>query len=343
MQSVAMVRLLLAGWTESPAGRRLNYSTLVQQTLSMAAQHCGAQPEQMYQALCGPGPFADVTPELYARLLRSLGQAELLYQSAAGMMMLTPKGERKVGHYEFYAAFSAPREWRVMDSASGREVGTLMVPYSLPLGTDVLLAGRRWTLTGSDDRARVLEVSLSVSPGRVLFVGDPVEVSGEVRSAMRDVYRSQDVPAWLDSKAAELLSEAREEFRRLGLADRTVVPAGPVSGLHVYPWAGDAALCTAKALLSAFGVESEEDRPCLAVAAGPTDVVAASSEILAECAADPDSAAAKAAEGMCGAPQEKWDAVLDDGLLAQATIERSVDLTGACGILTAASKEAICL
>ena len=60
VQSIAMVQLLLARWCEPPAPRQLHLSTLVQQVLSVIAQHGGVLAKDLYLVLCRSGPFRNV-------------------------------------------------------------------------------------------------------------------------------------------------------------------------------------------------------------------------------------------------------------------------------------------
>ncbi|MDQ3856135.1 MAG: DEAD/DEAH box helicase, partial [Chloroflexota bacterium] len=82
VRSVATVQLLLDRWYEPPVPGDLHLSTLVQQVLSTIAQHGGVRPEEAYRALCGPGPFAGVTPTLFAVLLRAMAAHDLISQAS---------------------------------------------------------------------------------------------------------------------------------------------------------------------------------------------------------------------------------------------------------------------
>ncbi len=57
LQCVAMVELLTAGWFEPPDTAGLHLSTLIQQILSITAQHGGAAAAQLFDVLCGRGPL----------------------------------------------------------------------------------------------------------------------------------------------------------------------------------------------------------------------------------------------------------------------------------------------
>ncbi len=113
VQTVAMIRLLVQGWVEPPAPLSLHLSTLVQQVLSLIAQHGGVRVADAYRVLCGSGPFNSVAQATFAQLLRDLAGHELLTQTHDGTLVLDLAGERLVNRFDFYAAFNSPEEWRL--------------------------------------------------------------------------------------------------------------------------------------------------------------------------------------------------------------------------------------
>jgi ATP-dependent Lhr-like helicase len=81
-QTVAMVELLLASWYEPPHTAALHLSTLIQQILSILAQHGAAQVGQVHHILCGNGPFAQVEQSMFGALLRDMGRHDLIKQDS---------------------------------------------------------------------------------------------------------------------------------------------------------------------------------------------------------------------------------------------------------------------
>ena len=240
VQTVAMIRLLIDRWVEPPPPAALHLSTLVQQVLSLTAQHGGFRAADAYRALCSSGPFDTVDQSIFAQLLRDLASHELLSQTHDGTMVLDLSGERLVNHYDFYAAFMSPDEWRLL--AKGRTLGTL--PVTFPLAPDLFLifAGRRWRIVDVNEERH--EVDLEPAPGGVppIFGGSGAMIHDRVREEMRRVYEDDDVPVFLDATGRELLAEGRKAFQRLALRDCPFLR----HGLHtlVFPWAGDRVMNT---------------------------------------------------------------------------------------------------
>ncbi|MDE2695527.1 MAG: DEAD/DEAH box helicase [Chloroflexota bacterium] len=251
VQTVAMVRLLVRRWVESPPPAALHLSTLVQQVLSLTAQHGGFRAADAYQALCSSGPFNAVDESTFAQLLRDLAGHDLLTQTHDGMLVLDLAGERLVNHYDFYAAFTSPDEWRLL--ANGRALGTL--PVTFPLARDLFLifAGRRWRVVEVHEERR--EVDLEPARGGIppRFGGPGAVIHDRVRDEMRRVYEDNDIPLFLDASGRELLAEGRRAFRRLGLRDRPFLHHGRHTLL--FPWVGDRVMNTLALQLRARQVE----------------------------------------------------------------------------------------
>ncbi len=331
VQSVAMVRLMLDRWVESPDDPGFNYSTLIQQTLSVIAQHGGATAADLHRALCSPGPFEKVDSSRFVRLLRQMAAADLIAQGADGLLLPGVTGERHLNHYDFYTAFVTGDEWRLV--ANGKTLGSMPVLQPLFEGVLLIFAGRRWQVTAVDQRTKVVELVPSSGGKPPMFSGHGAMVGGEVRAEMARVYRSDDRPAWLDATATQLLEEGRAAFRRLGLASSTVVPVG--REVAIVPWAGDKALFTAALILQGHGLEAQVEGPALVVAGDHPSLHRVLADVVASDLPDP----LILAQLVRNKQVEKWDWVLDDSLASEATAARRIDIPGAVSILDGAERD----
>lgn len=253
VQAVAMVRLLIAKWNEPPDPEALQLSTLVQQTLSLIAQHGGVSATDAWGALCRTGPFSQVGQQLYTGLLRSLGQNDLLVQTHDGQLVLGLTGEKIVNHYDFYAAFAAAEEYRLVHGST--TLGTLPVDVPLLQGMHLIFGGRRWVVLDVDNDRKI--VSVDASPGGRVpsFGGNKPWVHDRIRREMLAVYRASDQPAYLDATGRDLLDEGRDWFHRHELDTPTALGWGDATLL--FPWIGDRALTTLMLQLAAAGVKTD--------------------------------------------------------------------------------------
>jgi ATP-dependent Lhr-like helicase len=325
-QTIAMVELLLASWYEPPHAAGLHLSTLIQQVLSVLAQHGAATVAQVYQVLCGKGPFAHVGRSTFIALLRDMGHHDLIRQDSRGFLLPGGQGDRLVNHYSFYAAFHTSQDYRLV--ADGRTLGSLPVERPILPGTLLIFGGRRWRVLGVDVAQRVIELTGSGDGQPPTFPGSGGEVADKVRRTMRTLYQSEEVPRYLDATARTLLGEGREVFRRFGHADQSIFAWGKETLL--FPWRGDRIMNTLLVTLASRGLHVGQDGVCLTVkGTTPTGLWTLVQELAA--APQPDPLAL--AETVRAKARDKYDRYLGEDLLNLAYAARALDVPAAWEVL----------
>ena len=256
VRSIAMVELLIQGWCEPPASKALHLSTLTHQILSVIAEHGGVNAKQLYVTLCKAGPFRRVDSHLFLRLLTQLGKPDvaLIEQAPDGDLLLGQQGERLVEHYNFYAVFQTPKEYRII--ADGKPLGTLPIITILVPGMTIIFSGRRWRITEIDDKGKVVEVTADRVGRPPSFGGDSGLIHDKVVDKMKKVLSDTHIPAYLDKTAVQLLEDARSEFRRLDFARRSIHKIGKGRYL-ICTWAGTIKTSTLALTLQSMGYQTE--------------------------------------------------------------------------------------
>ena len=335
VQTTAMVDLMLDKWLERPDDPGYNYSTLVQQVLSTIAQHGGAKADQLFGALCGPGPFHLVDKPRFASLLRCMAAEDLIMQASDGLLLHGGEGERQVNHYGFYAAFQSGNEWRLVSGS--KTLGTVDISHPLYAGVLLIFGGRRWQVVTVDSSTRTVELAKSSGGSPPGFAGDDFPlVSDEVRSAMREVLKGSSMQAWQNAGAQELIAQGRETFGRLGLDDHLVV--ADESGVLLLPWMGDKAMFTASMMLKSAGIDSEVDNATLFVpGVTPNELASVISALVDAKPPEPEDLA----HTILNQESDKWDWVLDEVLLAESAGAKKLDVAGACSLLSAVLPELV--
>lgn len=327
VRTTAIVDLMIERWLEPPDDPGYNFSTLIQQILSTIAQHGGAKADQLFRSLCGPGPFHLVDSRRFAALLRCMAAEDLVVQASDGLLLHGGEGERRVNHYDFYAAFQSAKEWRLVTGS--KTLGTVDISHPLYTGVLLIFGGQRWQVVKVDTSSRTVELTRSRGGTPPSFGGGALpSVSDQVRKAMKGVYEDVSMRAWQNSATQELIAVARESFRRLGLNQTSAI--ADEFGVLLFPWMGDRALFTASMLLKSVGVDSEVDGPTLFVPDVSQDVLALAVTDLLE--ADQPHATELAAM-VLNQESDKWDWVLDDELLAESAGARKLDVPGAWSLL----------
>lgn len=327
VETVATVDLLLRRWYEPPRLDSPHLSTLVQQILALVTQEHGSTAVRLYRMLCASGVFPGVDREDFTALLRSMGEHGLLTQERGGLLLLGPEGERQVGHYSFYAAFTTAEEFEVI--ASGNRIGTIPVRPSLMAGTPLTFGGATWRVVEVNrEESRILVESASTGGPPPGFMGTESPVSDGVRARMRQVYTDVDFPAYLDEAARILLEEARSTFHDLGLHHSPVHTYE--DGLYVFTWRGDAVIDTVCRLLRRYGMQASR-------AGGALLVRDATPERLTETAGrllrDPRPEAVDLAAEAQDKAVDRYDVYLPEELLNRAHAARALDVPGAFAVL----------
>ena len=322
VQSIAMVQLLLAQWCEPPAPRQLHLSTLVQQVLSVIAQHGGGLARDLYLVLCRSGPFRGVDSELFGQLLRCLGEQHILTQTSDGLLTLGDRGEMLVDHYSFYVAFFTPDEYRLV--AGIKTLGTMPITQPLAPGSLLIFGGRRWEVRRIDETARVIELAHAQGGRAPRFEGGSFVVHDRVRAEMHRLYAASTVPVYLDATAKELLTEGRDTFKRWELSQNRMVDRE--GSVLLFPWRGDRVLHTLALQLNALKLSAGVEGIAIGVRdTVPKRVAEALDQVAAGTVAGGPTLAALAANQI----EEKYDWALTPELRSVDYASRHFDEPGA--------------
>jgi len=321
-QSVAMIELLITAWYEPPDTAGLHLSTLIQQVLSTTAQHGGSTARQLFDTLCGSGPFHRVDQATFAAVLRDLGRHDLLQQQSDGLLLPGREGERLLSHYSFYASFRTSLDYRLV--ADGYTLGSLPVDRPILPGTFLIFSGARWRVISVDTAQRVIELTAAESGRPPVFPGTGGEVADEVRRAMRRLYRSSEVPAYLDTTARMLLTEGRAAFHAYGHAAHRIFSWGTETVL--FPWRGDRIMNTLAVVLARHGLDVGQDGLAITVGdCSPAQLLDAVRDLAAGSEPDPVALAATVRAKV----HDKYDRYLSEDILNVAYAARALDVPGA--------------
>jgi len=322
VQSIAMVRLLAQRWYEPPDPGALHLSTLVQQVLSLVAQHGGIRADQAWGALCRLGAFRGVDAPMFGRFLRDMAGHGLLTQTHDGEIVLDLKGERIVNHYDFYAAFQSPDEFRLVTGS--RTLGTLPVTYPLIEGMHIIFGGRRWKVLTVEIEQKVANLAPAGGGSAPKFTGAGALIHDRVREEMRQVLCSDDTPPFVDQPGLGLLAEGRAAFRRFDLSHRSILPWEGNS--LILPWAGDRVMNTMLLQLVARGAKVHRDGISLSMPdASTSDVRKHLADITSEPPADPVELAFQ----ITNKSSEKHHQFLGEALLCADYASKNLDTVGA--------------
>lgn len=328
VQTIAMVDLLLEKWYEPPNLDALELSTLIQQLLSLVAEHGGIRTETAYRILCQTGPFDKITIPQFKSLLRGLADQDLLNQAGDGDLIMGLTGEKVTRHYDFYAAFWSPDEYRLV--ANEKTIGTLPVTSPLVDGKLLIFGGQRWEVESVDQEKQI--AFLKPAPGGKVpkFGGEGALVDTRVREEMYSTYTSTEVPRYLDTEAVDLLEEGRVHFERLNLENQNLIRQGEHTVLFV--WAGDRVVNTIHLLLAEIGYKASKAGMTLQVRdCRPSELFDDLCEITTSQPPEP----AELAETVENKIIDKHDRYLAEELLNSNYASKRLDINGALNAINA--------
>lgn len=322
VETVAQIRLLVAGWFEPPRIHSMHLSTLIQQLLSLIAQYGGLTAAQAYSFLCSSGLFPSLSRSEFGQLLRALGEKQVLMQDAQGVLLHGVVGEKIVNHYTFLAAFVSPEEFRVV--CDGRQLGTL--PMARPLAADsyLIFAGRRWKVLSCRPEDKLIEV-VSAKAGKLpLFDGVGGKSHDRVRQEMRSVLKESTVLGFLDANAMAQLAEARAAYHRLHLDRQQVIQCR--GDVRVFTWQGDWVNDTLALMLMARGLRATNEGLSINILDADTGRLVTA---LRDVARDRPPTGEQLAVVVQNKQRGKYDGLLPEALLCKNFASSEFDVTAA--------------
>lgn len=321
-QSTAMVELLIRKWVEPPDEKILHLSTLIQQLLSIISQYGGVKAEIAWKVLCRTGAFKSVSQKEFIRLLRSLGEHDLLSQMHDGTLILGLQGERIVNHYSFFTAFVTHDEYRLV--ADGKTLGSLPISHPVSKGGYIIFAGRRWIVSDVKEEQKVILLQPSPAGKAPKFSSPGALVHDEIRKEMLKLYSSDYDPPYLNEEALKLFREGRDNFRRLKLFNCKLISSGGETLL--FPWIGDKSINTLGVLLLSRGLRAFQSGFLLGISGTtPDNVISHLRGILKMESINPAELASIVETKI----REKYDHFLPESLLCKEYASRFFDIPGA--------------
>lgn len=234
IQGIALVQLYIEErFVEPPRTGRLPYSLLYHQTMSTLASLGEMTPAELASRVLPLAAFRRVSQDDYRLLLRHLLEIDHIARTENGGLIVSLAGERIVNNYKFYAVFRENIEYTVR--ADSLELGTIVKPP--PAGDKIAIAGRVWVVEEVDHQRR--EVYCTLVKGRIpAYFGDVAgDIHTRILERMRGVLAEDASYPYLMRHAVCRLADARDAYRRSGMAERPLVHLGGKMWA-LFPWLG---------------------------------------------------------------------------------------------------------
>lgn len=262
LKAIAIVQLYIEDrFIEPPRLRKLPFSLLFHQTLSVSAASGELTLGQLAERVLSLPPFSTVPKEDYKVLLVSMLNNDYLEMTDEKTVIVGLAGERLLRSFKFYAVFKDSEDFTVRCGSD--EIGTITTPP--PVGDRFALAGRVWEVEELDVQRKLIYVKSVEGKMEVSWPGDYGEVHTRILQRMKRVLEEDTVYPYLKPNAQKRLDVARHLARNTGMLDRSVVCLGGFSWC-VFPWLGTRSFRTIRKEIQAvskeFGINGVEYEGC---------------------------------------------------------------------------------
>ena len=234
LRAIALIQLYLEErFMEPPISKKLPWSLLFQQTLSVLFSSGSLTPAQLAERVLTLPPFHAVTRAQYRCLLASMLNRNFLEMDEEGELLVGLKGERLTNSFHFFAVFQDSEDYTVRCESD--EIGTITMPP--PVGDRFALAGRVWEVEELDLARRLIYVRAVRGKMKIEWPGDFGEIHTRILERMRQVLEEDVSYPYLKKNAAARLTDARALARRTGMLRHALVHLGGFSWCF-FPWLG---------------------------------------------------------------------------------------------------------
>lgn len=245
IRAVAIAQLYIEErFIEPPSKKKMPFSLLFQQTLSVLASSGELEVKQLAHRVLSLPPFELVQKEDYKALLVSMIKNDFLEFTEEKTLIVGLKGERLINSFKFYAVFKDEDDYSVRCDSD--EIGTITSPP--PVGDRFALAGRVWEVVELDISRKLIYVKGVEGKMEISWPGDYGEIHTKILKRMRQVLGESTVYPYLKQNARVRLDTARHITNNGGVPSRCLISLGGMN-YCLFPWLGTRSFRTLRKLL----------------------------------------------------------------------------------------------
>ncbi len=246
IRAVAIVQLYIEQrFIEPPSKKKMPFSLLFQQTLSVLASAGELEVKQLAERVLSMPPFELVQKEDYKAILISMIKNDFLEMTEEKTLIIGLKGERLINNYRFYAVFKDEDDYSVRCDSD--EIGTITSPP--PVGDRFALAGRVWEVVELDISRKLIYVKGVEGKMEISWPGDYGEIHTKILERMRLVLAENTMYPYLKQNARSRLDIARHIANNGGVPSRCLISLGGMT-YCLFPWLGTRSFRTLRKLLT---------------------------------------------------------------------------------------------
>ena len=262
LRGIAIIQLYIEErFIEPPSRKKMPFSLLFQQTLSMIASCGELTASALANRVLSLPPFRFVSKEDYRELLVSMLNNDFLEMTEEKGLIVGLVGERLLKSFKFYAVFKDSEDFTVRCGSD--EIGTITTPP--PVGDRFALAGRVWEVEELDVTRRLIYVKKVDGKMEISWPGDFGEIHTKILRRMKQILAEDTIYPYLKENAVKRLIQARNTARNTGMLKHSLVHLGGYSWC-LFPWLGTRSFRTLRKYIkknaAASGISGIEFEGC---------------------------------------------------------------------------------
>lgn len=250
LRAVAIIQLYLEErFIEPPNVKKLPFSLLFQQTLSVLVSSGAMSPKKLAERVLTLPAFTGISKDDYKTLILSMLKNDYLEMTDEKELIVGLRAERMVNSFNFYAVFEANADYSVRCESD--EIGTISTPP--PVGDRFALAGRVWEVEDLDLPRRLIYVKSVKGKMEIEWPGDYGEIHTRILERMKQVLVEDTVYPYLKRNARQRIEVARSLARNTGMLEHSLVHLGGYTWC-LFPWLGTRSFRTLRKFIVRNGV-----------------------------------------------------------------------------------------
>lgn len=246
LKAIAIIQLYTEErFIEPPLIKKLPFSLLFQQTLSILASSGELNAKELAAKTLSLPPFNNISREDYRTLLASMIQNDFIQITEERGLIVGLNGERLINSFKFYAVFKDTEDYTVRCESG--EIGTITTPP--PVGDRFALAGRVWEVEELDISRKLIYVRAVEGKMEVSWPGDFGEIHTKILKRMKKVLCEDTVYPYLKPNAQKRLEVVRNLARNTGMLEHDMLCLGGYTWCF-FPWLGTRSFRTLRKYIS---------------------------------------------------------------------------------------------
>lgn len=217
LQSLAVMELNLEGWIEPAKNYKVPYDIAFHQIISICAKANGMTLTKLLEDILQISVFKTLNKDLVKIMIMQMIENDILEElQDTKEIIIGLRGEKILRSKDFYAVFYSPEMFTVYNKT--KKVGTLDRNPSVQTGSNVILAGKLWTITEVNDAKNKVYVTFAVNGEPPAFTSRNIQVHPKIHEKMLDILLADNKFEYSSEEGIALLYDLRKSYHDIQLA-----------------------------------------------------------------------------------------------------------------------------